>query len=102
MKCKLSGALTITSAGQARLDLLRAMSGPGPFEVDTREVDDVDGAGLQLLLAAFKSAVTAGIPIVFPSEARGAAVSTVLDVIGLGHCEWNREDWLHVEENTRG
>ncbi len=102
MRCTLVDGLTITTASRAKADLLQAMSGSGAFEVDTTGVHDVDGAGLQVLLAAFKSAVSAKIPVVFPPDARGTAVTACLDLLGLSSCDWNHEDWIHGQEDTRG
>lgn len=102
MKCTLSGELTIAAASKVKADLLQALAGTGPLEVDTTQISEIDGAGLQVLLAAFKSAASARIPIVFPSQARGAAVSAGLGLIGLTEPDWNGEDWIHGKENIGG
>ncbi len=91
MKCSLSGELTIHSAAEARHQLLRFLEGNGPFELDTLAVTEVDGAGLQVLLSALKSAAAAKARVVFPPEARGAAVEAGLRLLGLGQHDWNLE-----------
>lgn len=92
MKCCLSGELTIQCAAEHKTELLQALAGAGPFELDTQAVSEVDGAGLQLLIAALKSAARAQIPVHFPPEARGSAVASGLALLGLGQHAWNRED----------
>jgi anti-anti-sigma regulatory factor len=95
MKCALNGELTITAGAKVRSELLLAIAGEGPFEIDTTGVNEVDAAGLQLLLAAMKSAASTRIPILFPPEARGAAVTAGLELLGLAARDWNLEDWTH-------
>lgn len=50
---ELTGSLTIADAAQARQDLLGVivqLSG-GPLQLDAGQIEEIDGAGLQLLLA---------------------------------------------------
>lgn len=95
MKHALNGELTIANAAKIKAELLHAVSSDGPFELDTTGVGEVDAAGLQLLLAAMKSAATRGAVIVFPPQARGDAVGGALDLMGLGSRDWNNEDSRH-------
>lgn len=83
MKCTLTGELTIAAAAKAKTELLQALAGQGSLDLDTTGVSEVDAAGLQILLAAFKSAASAKMAVVFPPEARGAAVTAALGVLGL-------------------
>jgi len=95
MKCTLTGELTIAAAARARTELLQAIAGPGALDLDTRGVDEVDAAGLQVLLAAFKSAANAKIRVVFPPEVRGPAVTAGLARLGLDTRDWNHEEANH-------
>jgi anti-anti-sigma regulatory factor len=95
MKYALNGELTISRAARIKGELLQAISAEGPFELDTTGVSEVDAAGLQLLLAAVKSAAKRGAAVVFPPEARGDAVAAALDLMGLGSHDWNNEDASH-------
>jgi anti-sigma B factor antagonist len=101
MKCILSGDLTITTAAEARSQLLRALVAPNPLALDTSQVTEVDAAGLQIVLAALKSASSARIPIHFPSEARGSVVAAGLALLGIGECDWTHEDRDHGQANPR-
>jgi len=95
MKCTLTGDLTIASATDTRMHLIRALAGEGPLALDTSQVTEVDAAGLQILLAAFKSAAHAGIVVHFPKEVRGDAVATGFDLLGLAGHDWNNQDRSH-------
>lgn len=95
MKYALNGELTIANAAAIKTELLQAISADGPFELDTTGVGEVDAAGLQLLLAAVRSAASRGTAIVFPPQARGDAVGGALDLMGLGSRDWNNEDSRH-------
>jgi anti-anti-sigma regulatory factor len=99
MKCTLSGELTIGAASRIKDDLLRALAGDGAFQLDTCGVTEVDAAGLQLLLGAFKSAARANIPVLFPSESRGAAVATGFALLGLDQLNGTLEVSLHGKEH---
>lgn len=89
MKCTLTGALTISAAAEARVQLLQALAGEGALELDTTQVTDVDASGLQLLIAACKSASNAGIPVQFPTQAQGEVVETAFKVLGLDKSAWS-------------
>ena len=45
MQCTLTGDLTIGAAAEAKQQLLHALAGEGPLELDTREVTEVDDGG---------------------------------------------------------
>ncbi len=89
MKCTLTGALTISAAAETKVELLQALAGEGALELDTTQVTDVDAAGLQLLLAACKSASQAGIPVQFSAQAQGEVVETAIKVLGLDNFAWS-------------
>jgi anti-anti-sigma regulatory factor len=95
MKCTLTGELTITAAARARSELLQAIAGQGSFDLDTTGVLELDAAGLQVLLAALKSAASAKIPIGFPPTARGPVVTAGLELLGLNARDWNHEGPNH-------
>ena len=99
MQCTLTGDLTIGAAAEAKQQLLHALAGEGPLELDTREVTEVDAAGLQVLLAALRSAANAKIPIRFPADLRGPVVGTGLRLLGLAERNWNHEDLSHGKED---
>jgi len=96
MQCTLKGDLTIAAAGDARIQLLQALAGDGPFELDTRQVTEVDAAGLQVILAALRSAAKAKLPIRFAIDLRGPVVEAGLRMLGLADRDWNREDANHA------
>ncbi len=56
----LSGRLTINEAERVRDELLRALAGCGRLSLNTADLETVDAAGLQLLIAARRSAGLAG------------------------------------------
>ena len=51
-------ALTIAAVRALRTELLEAFDAPPPFTLDGRLVDDIDGAGVQLLLSAARELAT--------------------------------------------
>lgn len=57
-----SGSLTVADAAQARQDLMSLLRRlpDGPLRLDAAQLDDVDGAGVQLLLATTRVLTTAG------------------------------------------
>jgi hypothetical protein len=89
MKCTLTGELTIAAAADAKALLLEALLGGGDLELDTTQVTDADAAGLQVILAAFRSAVAAKMAVRFPPEARGSAVTAGLGTLGLAERDWS-------------
>jgi anti-sigma B factor antagonist len=100
MKCTLKNELTIARAAEIRTDLLQALAEGGTFELDTRQVTEVDAAGLQILLAALKSALGARAPIRFSEDMRGPAVSAGLRLLGLAERSWGDEDVNHGKEDS--
>ncbi len=100
MQCHLTGDLTIGAAAEAKQRLLRALAGAGDLELDTRQVTEVDAAGLQVLLAALRSAANAKIPIRFPTELHGPVVGAGLRLLGLAEQDWNQGDFSHGKEDT--
>jgi anti-anti-sigma regulatory factor len=89
MMCTLTGELTIARVEEVKAVLLKALAQGGSLELDTKQVSEVDAAGLQVVLAALKSAAKAKVPVHFPVEARGAAVSTGFHLLGIGEPIWS-------------
>lgn len=81
--CRLSidGELTIRSAIANRDRLLAALADHGELEVDLAGVSEFDSAGVQLLVAARKSATAAG--KVLRLAGASPAIVEVLDFLGL-------------------
>jgi ABC-type transporter Mla MlaB component len=96
MQCTLTGDLTIAAAADARMKLLQALAGDGPLELDTSQVTEIDAAGLQVVLAALRSAARAKIPIRFPPNLYGPVVGAGLRMVGLAKLDWNQEDFNHA------
>jgi anti-anti-sigma regulatory factor len=99
MKCTLTGGLTIEAATEAKEHLLQALAGGGALEVDTSRVTEVDAAGLQILIAALRSALNAKTPVSFPVALRGPVVAAGLRMLGVSERDWNREDFSHGKED---
>jgi anti-anti-sigma regulatory factor len=59
MMCTLTGELTIARVEEVKAVLLKALAQGGSLELDTKQVSEVDAAGLQVVLAALKSAAKA-------------------------------------------
>jgi len=96
MQCTLTGELTISAAADARVQLLQALAGDGPLELDTSQVTEIDAAGLQVILAALRSAAKAKIPIRFSTDLHGTVVGAGLRMLGLADSDWNNEDFNHA------
>jgi len=88
MQCRITNSLTIGTLADVKGKLAQALAGDGPFELDTREVTEIDMAGVQLLLAALKSAATARIPIDFCTDLQGPAISASFRLLGLAEHDW--------------
>ncbi|SDE02204.1 STAS domain-containing protein [Aquimonas voraii] len=72
-------SLTIQSVVGVREALLQLLSGPADvFELDGRGVQEIDGAGVQLLLATAKEAELRGMQLRLQRSARLAATLTLL------------------------
>lgn len=57
---KVEGDLTIYRAAELKPALLAALEADGPFEIDLAAVTEIDGAGLQLVVAARREAERRG------------------------------------------
>lgn len=73
-KLKLRGPLTVGTVAQHGPSMLEP--GEGPLRLDLQEVDELDAAGLQLLLSVERRR---GLHLIAPS----AAVTEVLDLLRL-------------------
>ena len=99
MKLALAGNLTIMTATDVKARMLDGFAAGDALEIDTQQVTETDVAGLQVLFAAFKSAVASGTVVRFPKESRGPAVSAALRLLGLSDVDWNQRDTTHGKED---
>ncbi len=60
---KVEGDLTIYRAAELKPALAAALEGVGPFAIDLARVTEIDGAGLQLVVAARREAARRGRPV---------------------------------------
>jgi anti-sigma B factor antagonist len=81
----LDGELTIMTAAENKERLLTALAGSGGLRVDLSAVDEVDTAGLQVLLLARREAEHLSLPFEFAAPAPG--VAAVLALAGLTAAE---------------
>jgi anti-sigma B factor antagonist len=81
MRIGIEGSMMIYDAVELRDELLAALDQAREFDVDLQEVDEIDTAGVQLLLMAWNEAARTGrqIRLVAASE----PVQEVLDRYGL-------------------
>ena len=69
--CQLPESLTIETVAELRTHLLEGFDGSGgDLRIDGSAVDEVDGAGIQLLLAAAKEALGRGGVVTLAASAR--------------------------------
>ena len=88
-KVAISGALTIYQAAAAKQKLLEALDGAAALEVDLTTVDEMDTAGLQLLVLLKREAASRGTEMLVTG--RSSAVTEVLAGYGLAaHFEGRR------------
>lgn len=88
--------LTIARAEELKGALLAALATGEPVELDGRAVEDVDAAGLQILVAARRSAAARGSRLAFAPAARSAALIAAISLAGLS--SHTREAWLMEDE----
>ena len=74
--------MTVYEAPEHKRELLTALAEGDRLEIDLSAVDEMDSAGLQLLVLAMREAVKAGKPAVL--VAHSAASRHVLDCYQLG------------------
>jgi len=82
----LAGALDIYGVDEARTALLDLLGNRHAIELDLREIDACDAAGLQLLLSVRLSAANAGRPFVIQHPA--AAIQDCALALGLATGDW--------------
>jgi anti-anti-sigma factor len=78
---RLSGELTIYSAGQARHDIPQQLAASGATELDLFGVEELDTAGVQLLFWLKREAASRGSNLAFAYHS--PAVMEVLDLMNL-------------------
>jgi len=77
----LDGAMTVYEAVDAKRDLLQALAGSTALEIDVTGLDEVDTAGLQLLLLLRRESLRAAKPLRLAGSSQ--ALAEVLDRYGL-------------------
>jgi anti-sigma B factor antagonist len=82
IRLTVEGPMTIYEASENKNELLEALADGGGLEIDLSNVDEIDTAGLQLLVLTQREGRKAGKPVRF--VAQSAALFEVLDRYGLG------------------
>jgi anti-sigma B factor antagonist len=59
-KLPIEGELTIYTAADLKVKIVTAFAAEQPIEIDLSQVDEIDSAGLQLLILAKREAAAAG------------------------------------------
>lgn len=77
----LSGGLNIYSAPQIKLQLLQAVESAAQLELDLLKVEELDTAGLQVLVLAKREAIRLGHSLAI--VAHSAEVQEALDLAGM-------------------
>jgi len=81
---RITGELNIYRAGELKQTLLEALSGARAVDIDLSQVDEIDSAGVQLIVATRKQAYVSGkgLRIVDHSP----AVAQAIELLGLDTC----------------
>lgn len=90
--------LTIARAVELKAALLEALEREARLELNTRGVEEVDAAGLQILCAAHRTASARGREMVVAGGERGPALSAACANAGLIHRHGCRETCLFQED----
>lgn len=78
----IEGDMTIYRAASLGEDIAKALDSGGDVEIDLSRVSEIDGAGLQLMLAAKRESKERGIALSFVGHS--PVVREVLDLCNLG------------------
>jgi len=78
----IEGEMTIYHAAELRTRILAAQAGAQTLEIDLSAVEEMDTAGLQLLLMAKRSALASGRELRLLGHSR--AVTDVFEMLDLG------------------
>ncbi len=87
-------ALVVSRTVELRSALLSALDRGEPVDLDGRAVSEVDLAGLQVLCAAQRSALSRRIPLTLAADRRSAPLQDAIDLAGLNQAA---EAWLDAE-----
>lgn len=79
----LGGPMTIYEAAEHKRELLAALAAGGGLELDLSGVDEIDTAGLQLLVLARREGARTGQPVRITGH--GPALTEALGCYGLSH-----------------
>jgi anti-sigma B factor antagonist len=82
LRLTVDGAMTVYEAGANRTELLDALADGKALEIDLAQVDEIDTAGLQLLVLTRREGLKAGKPVRL--LAPSMAVMEATDRYGLG------------------
>jgi anti-sigma B factor antagonist len=80
-KLPIEGELTIYTAAGLKEQLVAALAAAQPIEIDLSRVDEIDSAGLQLLILAKREAAQAGRELTLLNHSQ--AVMDCLDMCNL-------------------
>lgn len=90
--------LIVAQAAALKALLLAALEEGQPVELDGRNVNEVDAAGLQVLCAARRSALARRTSLTFVRGGRSAALVGAIELAGLGITAG--EGWLREREDA--
>lgn len=77
----IEGELTIYTAADLKTKIVAALASAQPIEIDLSQVDEIDSAGLQLLMLAKRESAAAGKPLTLIKHSQ--AVLECLDMCNL-------------------
>jgi len=80
-KLPIEGELTIYTAAELKSKIVAAFAAAQPIEIDLSQVDEIDSAGLQLLILAKREAAAADKPLTLVKHSQ--AVVECLDMCNL-------------------
>ena len=88
-----SGELTLVDAAEFKAEMLKALASSPRVVIDTRELTDIDLAGLQLFCAAHQSALANGKEVCLTPEV-SAALTQQAAQAGLSGCNCGKTGTL--------
>lgn len=99
LRLTVEGAMTVYEASADKTELLEALADGKSLEIDLAQVDEIDTAGLQLLMLARREGLKAGTPVRL--LAPSVAVIEATDRYGLGSWFDDTGDALRNDNETK-